>query len=144
MSLESVNDIQSSHRPTSCVLSVDHCIPENVLEEHLEVRSCLLVDQPRETLDSTSTGQSPDGWLRDTHDVVFEDLPVTDGSTLAKTFALAKTFTPFATTRHLWFLSGLSGLGGLLGLGEDWVDSESFRFCSITERNGTEPNPDKS
>jgi hypothetical protein len=48
------------------VLSVGHSITDDVLKEHLEDTAGLLVDQVTDTLDTTTTSQTPDSGLGDT------------------------------------------------------------------------------
>ena len=67
------------------VLSVGNGVPDGTLKEGLEDSSGLLVDQSRDTLDTTSTSETSDSGLGDSLDVVTEHLPVTLGTTLAET-----------------------------------------------------------
>uniref|UniRef100_V5H359 Uncharacterized protein n=1 Tax=Anoplophora glabripennis TaxID=217634 RepID=V5H359_ANOGL len=94
LSLQSVDDIQRSDGFSLCVLSVSDSVSDNVLQEGLENTSDFFVDQSRDTLDTTSSGQSSDGWLCDTLDVITENLSVT----LSTTFS--QTFTTFTSTGH--------------------------------------------
>ena len=55
------------------------------LEEDLEDASGLFVDEARDTLDTTTTGETADGRLGDALDVVAQDLAVTLGSSFAET-----------------------------------------------------------
>jgi len=64
------------------------------LQEDLEDTTGLLVDQARDTLDTATAGQSADGRLGDTLDVVTEDLAVALGA------ALAKALASLAASRH--------------------------------------------
>ena len=77
------------------VLGVGDGITDDILKEHLQDTTGLLVDQARDTLDSTTTGQTTDCWLGDTLDVITKHLPVTLGATLSK------TLSSFATSRHV-------------------------------------------
>lgn len=67
------------------MLSVGDGVPDGALEEGLEDSSGLLVDQPRDTLDTTSSSETSDSGLGDSLDVVTKDLPVTLGTTLSET-----------------------------------------------------------
>ena len=67
------------------MLSVGDGVPDSTLEEGLEDSSGLLVDQPRETLDTTSSSETSDSGLGDSLDVVTKDLLVTLGPTLSET-----------------------------------------------------------
>ncbi len=60
LALEGVDHIQSSHSLTTGVLSVGHGIAHDVLKEHLEDTAGLLVDETRDTLDTTTASQTTD------------------------------------------------------------------------------------
>ena len=64
--LQGVDYVKSSHGLAAGVLSVGDSVTDDVLEEHLEDTTSLLVDKPRDTLDTTATSQTPDGGLCDT------------------------------------------------------------------------------
>ena len=55
------------------------------LKEDLENTTGLLVDETRDTLDTTTTGETADSGLGDTLDVVAKDLAVTLGAALSET-----------------------------------------------------------
>jgi len=55
LTLESVDDVHGCDRLALGVLSVRHSITDHVLQENFEDASSLLVDQTRDTLDTTST-----------------------------------------------------------------------------------------
>ena len=65
---------------------------------NLEDATGFFVDKAGNTLDPTTTSQSPDCWLSDALDIVTQDLPVTLGA------SLAKTFTTLASARHVVML----------------------------------------
>ena len=92
--LESIDNVHGSDGPSLGVLCVGDCVTDHVLQEHLENSTGLLVDEARDTLDSTTASETTDSGLSDALDVVTKDLPVTLGASLSKTFA------SFATTRH--------------------------------------------
>ena len=94
LSLESVDDVHGSDGLPLGVLGVGDCVTDHVLQEGLEDAASLLVDEARDTLDTSTTSQTTDGGLGDALDVVAKDLPVTLGASLSKTFA------SFATARH--------------------------------------------
>ena len=96
--LESVDHVHGSDSLPLSVLGVGDGIPDDVLEEHLEDSAGLLVDEAGNSLDSSTSGQSPDGRLGDALDVVTENLPVTLGASLAESFA------SFSTSRHVGLL----------------------------------------
>jgi hypothetical protein len=94
LALEGVDDVKSSDGLAASVLSVGDSIADDVLKEHLQNTSGLLVDEAGDALDTTSACQTADGGLRDALDVVSEDLSV------ALSAALAQTFASFSATRH--------------------------------------------
>ena len=69
------------------MLGVGNGITNDVLEEDLEDGAGLLVDEAGDTLDTATTGETTDGGLGDTLDVVTKNLAVTLGSSLAETLS---------------------------------------------------------
>jgi hypothetical protein len=63
LALEGVHDIESSDGLTTSVLSVGDGVTDDVLEEDLEDTAGLLVDEARDTLDTTTTSETTDGGL---------------------------------------------------------------------------------
>ena len=94
LSLQSVDNVQRSDSLSLGVLSVSAGIPDDVLQEGLQDTSDFFVDKGRDTLNTTSSGQSSDGRLCNTLDVVSQDLSVSLGTTLAQ------TFSAFSSARH--------------------------------------------
>ena len=47
------------------MLGVGDSVPDHVLQEHLEHTPGLLVDEARDTLDTSTASQTPDGGLGD-------------------------------------------------------------------------------
>jgi len=93
--LEGVDNVKSSDGLAAGMLSVGDGVTDDVLKEDLEDTTGLLVDQARDTLDTTTASQTADGGLSDTLDVVAKDLPV------PLCTALAETLATLTTTRHL-------------------------------------------
>jgi hypothetical protein len=85
--LEGVDDVERGDSLALGVLSVGDRITDDVLEEDLEHTTGLLVDQARDTLDTTTTSETTDSGLGDTLDVVSKNLAVTLGTTLAEALA---------------------------------------------------------
>lgn len=75
--LERIHHVQSSNRLPLGVLGVCHSIPDHVFQKHLEHPPGLFVDQARDTFDTTATGETADGGLGDSLDVVAKDFAVT-------------------------------------------------------------------
>ena len=92
--LQSIDNIHSSDSLSLGMLSVGHSITDDILKEHLQDTTGLLIDEARDTLDTTTASKTTDGGLGDTLDVVTENLPVTLGASLSETLA------SFATSRH--------------------------------------------
>jgi hypothetical protein len=91
LSFQSIHHIHGRHGLASGMLSVRHSITDHILQKDLQHTSSFLVNQPADTLHSASPGQTPDSRLRDTLDVIAQDLPVTLGATLAQTLASLST-----------------------------------------------------
>ena len=83
LSLESVHDVKGGDSLPASVLSVGDCVTDDVLKEDFQDASGLLVDEARDTLDTTSACKTSDGGLRYALDVVSEDLSVSLGTTFA-------------------------------------------------------------
>ena len=92
--LESVDDVHSSDSLPLGVLSVGDSITDDILQEDLEDSAGLLIDQARDTLDSTTAGKTTNGGLGDALNVVTQNLAMPLGSTLSESLA------SLATTRH--------------------------------------------
>ena len=93
--LEGIDDVHGGDGLPLGVLGVGDGIPDDVLKEDLEDTSGLLVDESRDTLDSSTASQSPDGGLGDALDVVPQHLPVPLGTSLAESLA------SFAASSHV-------------------------------------------
>ena len=74
MSLESIDDIEGGDGLSLGVFGVGDGILDNVFEEASEDNSGLVIDERADSLDSTSSGKSSDGWLGDTEDGVLDGL----------------------------------------------------------------------
>ena len=74
MSLEGIDDIKGGDSLSLGVLSVGNGVLDNVLEEASEDNSGLVIDEGADSLDTTSSGESSDGWLGDTEDGVLDGL----------------------------------------------------------------------
>jgi hypothetical protein len=95
LSLKSVHDIHGSDSLSASVLSVGHSVSDDVLEEHLQDSAGLLVDQARDSLDSTSASQTANSGLSDSLDVVSQHLAMTLGA------SLAQSLSSFTSSRHV-------------------------------------------
>ena len=97
--LEGIDHIHGGDGLPLGVLGVGDGVPDDVLKENLEDTTGLLVDEARDTLDSSATRQPPDGGLGDTLDVVSQHLPVTLSA------SLSQSLSSFATSGHVAVLS---------------------------------------
>ena len=95
--LEGIDDIHGRNGLPLGMFGVGDGITDDVLKEHLEDTTGLLVDQARDTLDTATAGQTANGGLRDALDVVTQHLAMTLGATLSESFA------SFATSSHVEF-----------------------------------------
>ena len=93
--LQSIDHIHGSDSLPLGVLSVGDSVPDDVLKENLEDTTGLLIDEARDTLDSTTARQTADGGLGNALDVVPEDLPV------ALSASLSESLASFATSGHV-------------------------------------------
>ena len=87
MSLKSIDDVHGSDGLSSGVLSVSDRVSDDVFKENLQDTSGLFVDESGDSLDSSSSGQSSDGRLGDTLDVISQNLSVSLGTSLSQTFS---------------------------------------------------------
>ena len=93
--LESIDNIHGGDGLPLGVFGVGDSIPDDVLEEHLEDSTGLLIDEAGDTLDSSTASQTPDGRLGDSLDVVSQHLTVTLGA------SLSESLSSFATSGHV-------------------------------------------
>jgi hypothetical protein len=102
--LERVDDVEGRDGLAASVLGVGDRVADDVLKEHLEDAAGLLVDEPRDALDATTASETADGRLRDSLDVVAQDLAVPLGA------ALSEALAALAASGHCcWWLSWLVG-----------------------------------
>jgi hypothetical protein len=73
--LEGIDNIHGGDGLPLGVFSVGDSIPDDVLQENLEDTAGLFVDEARDTLDTSTASQTPDGGLGDALDVIPEHLP---------------------------------------------------------------------
>ena len=95
LTLQSIDDVHGGDGLPLGVLGVGDGITDDVLKEHLQDTTGLLVDESGDTLDSTTTGQPSDGGLGDALDVVSQHLTVTLGA------SLSQSLSSFATSSHV-------------------------------------------
>ena len=93
--LEGIDNIHGGDSLPFSVFSVGDSVPDDVLKEDLEDSTGLLVDESRDTLDSSTASQPSDCRLGDSLDVVSQHLTVTLGT------SLSKSLSSFATSGHV-------------------------------------------
>ena len=91
LALERIHNIHGRDCLPLGMLGVGDSVADDVLQEHLEHTTGLLLDETADTLHSTTTSQTTDGRLGDTLDVITQDFPVTLGATLSKSLASLAT-----------------------------------------------------
>ena len=87
LALEGVDHVEGGDGLALGVLGVGDGITDDTLEEGLEDTTGLLVDHGGDTLDTATTGQTTDGRLGDSLDVVTQDLAVALGAAFAETLS---------------------------------------------------------
>ena len=70
LSLQSIDDIEGGDSLALGMFSVGNRVADHILQEGLENSTGFFVDETRDTLDTTSSSKSSDGWLGDSLDVV--------------------------------------------------------------------------
>lgn len=103
LSLEGVHDVHSSHSFSAGVLSVGHGVSDDTLEESLEDLSGVVVDEGRDSLDSSSPGQSADGGLGDAFDGS-SSVSLVGGPLGADLAFSSDSFSSFALSSHVFLL----------------------------------------
>ena len=94
LTLESIDDVHGSDCLPLCVFCVGDGIPDDVLEEHLEDTTGLLVDEARDTLDTTSSSKTTDSGLGDSLDIITKNFAMSLGT------AFSQSLSPFTATSH--------------------------------------------
>tara|TARA_R110002050_G_scaffold222866_1_gene358683 strand:+ start:454 stop:828 length:375 start_codon:yes stop_codon:yes gene_type:complete len=95
LALESIDDIHGGDSLSASVLGVGDSVTDDVLKEGLEDTSGLLIDEARDTLDTTSASETTDGGFGDTLDVIAQHLTVTLGSALSEPLSSLSTSSHF-------------------------------------------------
>ena len=93
--LEGIDDIHSGDSLPLGVFGVGDGITDDVLKEDLEDTTGLLVDQARDTLDTSTSRQTTDGGLGDTLNVITQYFAMTLGA------SFAESFSSFSSSSHV-------------------------------------------
>ena len=91
LAFEGIDDVHGSDCLPLSVLGVGDGVTDDVLKEHLQDTTGLFVDQSGDTLDSTTAGQTADGGLGNTLDVITKNLAMTLGASLSESLASLAT-----------------------------------------------------
>ena len=94
LALQSVDDIHSCDGLPLGVLGVGDGITDDVLKENFEYASGLLVDESRDTLDTTTTSETANSGLGDALDVITQHFAMTLSA------SLSESLSSFAAARH--------------------------------------------
>ena len=94
LAFQSVDNVHGCDGLSLGVLGVGDGITDDVLKENLEDTTGLFVDQPRDTLHTTSTSETTDSGLGDALDVITQDFAMTLSA------SLSKSLSSFAASRH--------------------------------------------
>ena len=70
LSFQGVDDVHGSDSLSLGVLCVCDCITDDIFQENFQNSTSFLIDESRDTFDTTSTSQTTDGWFCDTLDVI--------------------------------------------------------------------------
>ena len=87
MAFQSVHNIKGCDCLSLGMLGVGDGITDDIFQENFEDTTGLFVDQAGDTLDTTSAGQSSDGGLGDSLDVITEYFSVPLGTSLSESFS---------------------------------------------------------
>ena len=87
LALEGVDDVHGGDGLPLGVLAVGDGVTDDVLKEHLQDTTSLLVDESGDALDSSSAGETADGGLGDSLDVVAKNLAMALGSSLSESLS---------------------------------------------------------
>merc|ERR1719498_1405876 len=96
LSLEGVDNVHSGDSSSSGVLSVGDSVSDDLLKEGSEDSSGVVIDERGDSLDTTSSTESSDGWSGDTVNGGFS------GVSLATVFT--DTFHSFSFAWHFLFI----------------------------------------
>ena len=95
LTLERVDHVHGGDSLALGVLGAGDSVPDDILQKHLQHSTGLLVDEAGDTLDSSTAGQTANGWLCDALNVVAQNFAVTLSA------PLAKALSTLAASRHI-------------------------------------------
>jgi hypothetical protein len=91
LALQRVNNIERSYSLSLGMFCVGDGITDDTFQESLQNTTSLFIYHRGDTFDTTTAGQTTDGRLSDTLNVVAQNLAVTLCTTLSKAFATLAT-----------------------------------------------------
>uniref|UniRef100_A0A182WM75 Uncharacterized protein n=1 Tax=Anopheles minimus TaxID=112268 RepID=A0A182WM75_9DIPT len=94
LAFQRVDDIHGGYSLALGVFGIGDRITDNIFQKHFQHAARFFVDETRDTLHSSTAGQTTDGRLGDSLDVVTQHFTMTLGSSFTQTFA------SFSTTSH--------------------------------------------
>ena len=87
LALEGVDDVKGGDGLAAGVFCVGDRVTDDGLQERLEHSTGLLVDESGDSLDSSAAGETANGRLGDSLDVIAQNLAVALGSSLAESLS---------------------------------------------------------
>ncbi|MFS7905925.1 hypothetical protein Hanom_Chr01g00053431 [Helianthus anomalus] len=91
LSFQSIYNIHRRNSLPASMLSVSHSISNNILKKNLENSTSFFIDQPANTLHTSSASQSSNRRLRDSLNVIAKNLPVSFCSSLTQSLSSLPT-----------------------------------------------------
>jgi len=91
LALQRVHDVHRGHRLAPAVLRIRHRVADHRLQKYLQNVPRLLVDEAGDALHTAAARQTPDSRLRNTLDVVAQNLAVALRTALPETLAALAT-----------------------------------------------------
>jgi hypothetical protein len=142
LALERHHNVHGGHGLAARVLGVDHGVADQVLEEHLEHRARLLVDEAGDALHTTTASEAADGGLAEALDAVAQHLAVAHGALAEALAALAASgFLGCAPAAGGFAYFGSSVAGGR-GLSNGVVGGAEAVQFAVDCRHGGSPSHD--
>ena len=129
LAFQGIDHIHGSDGLPLGVFGIGDSVTDDILKEDLEDATGLLIDETRDTLDTATTSQSPDGGLSDALDVVSQHFSVPLGT------AFSESLSSFASSGHCRF-ADVSARKTNVELGV--VDTALYLFIADVDATATE------
>jgi hypothetical protein len=98
LTFQGIDDVHGCDGLALGVFGVGDSVTDDIFQEDLQDTSGFLIDEARDTLDTTTAGQTTDCGLGDSLDVIAQNFAMTLRSTFAE------TLSSFTATSHVAFL----------------------------------------